>query len=269
MPAAALHLEFPPAPEWAVFADFDETWFAHERTPENIMHLKRLEEFAVHLAQERHVLFAWVSGCTLELILEKCARHALGLIPHYIAASHGGELAISNQGGLNPDPAWLERIEMDSFGSKVDGIVSDFNRKGALLRPQIQISKNIRSFYLPKECAFAIPGLREGAIGLGLNVSISPSNALAGDPSDTFDIDFTPGKCSKSEVVGYLLGKHGIPVARAFAYGDNVGDVGMLKQVGHGRLLGNANPAAKELFKNHLRLPYAQGILADLEGHFR
>lgn len=265
----ASHLEFPPSPQWAVFADFDETWFAHNRTPENISYLQRLEAFAIHLARERGVLFAWVSGCTLELILHKCERNGLGLIPHYIAASHGGELAVSRQDALEPDPVWLKRIEMESFSAEVGGIIAEFNREGAQLRPQVQISKNIRSFYLPLESGYMVPRLRDRAMSLGLNLSISPSNSLAGDPSDTFDVDFTPGNCSKAEVVDYLLGKHGISSARAFAYGDNVGDVGMLKQVGNGRLLGNANPAAKDLFNKHVHLPYAQGILADLEQNFR
>lgn len=256
-------------PEWAVFCDFDETWFAHSRTPGNVSDLARLEEFARDLARRRRVLFAWVSGCTLDLILEKCERNRLGLIPHYIAASHGGELVVSDGASLSPEKAWTERIESAPFGGIVAEVVAALKRQGIPLRPQAQESRSIRSYYLPKVASEGIPALEAAAAAAGLKVSVSPSNALAGDPADTYDIDFTPRNCSKADVVAYLLGKHGVDVPRSIAFGDNVGDLGMLNLVGAGYLLGNANPAASALFANRLELPYAGGILARLERQFR
>jgi hydroxymethylpyrimidine pyrophosphatase-like HAD family hydrolase len=44
------------------------------------------------------------------------------------------------------------------------------------------------------------------------------------------------------------------------AFGDNVGDVDMLRGVGRGFLLGNAHPAAKALHPEQLPWPYARGI---------
>lgn len=269
MNGGARCLELPPRPEWAVFSDFDESWFAHSRTQENVSHLRSLEEFAVRMTRERHVLFAWVSGCTLDLIMEKCERHGIGLFPNYIAASHGGELSVSKGNTLEPETDWLNRIERESFSAEVEGIVAGFNRRSESLKPQVQFSKNIRSYYLGIENKRFLPRLREQAAAMGLNVSVSPSNPLAGDPSDTFDIDFTPGMCSKADVVAYILEKHRLTPDRAFAYGDNVGDLDMLRLVGHGRLLGNANPAAKYQGVRHLQLPYAQGILADLEENLK
>lgn len=253
-------------PVWAVFSDFDESWLAHNQDEENALQLRALEDQAAALAKDGKVAFAWVSGCTLDLMLDKCRCLGVRLFPHYIAASHGGELVRREAGRWIPDPIWSDRMDPKHFAYAARLLVDVVNRDGVLLRPQIQRSACIRSYYLPGRRQDSIPELQALAEAAGLTVSISPSNVLAGDPEDTFDVDFTPGLCSKREVVEYLLAKHGVPRERSIAFGDNVGDIGMLEAVGQGYLLGNANPAAKARFAAHLQSPYARGIRECLAG---
>ena len=55
-------------PEWAVFCDFDETWFAHSRTPGNVSDLARLEEFAYGEATAIAVVLLVISFALLIVI---------------------------------------------------------------------------------------------------------------------------------------------------------------------------------------------------------
>lgn len=257
---ARIHLPLAASPAWAVFSDFDESWLAHRQTEEQAADLRALEATAAGLATSGRVLFAWVSGCTLDLILRRCEHLDVRAFPPYIVASHGGELVRWEGGNWIQESEWLSAFDAVRFGREAARVVADFNRHVELLRPQVQASPCIRSYYLSLSRGDRIPALRALAAAAGLEVVVSPSNPKAGEPAETYDVDFTPGGVSKHHAAQYLMRKHGVQASRSVAFGDNVGDVDMLRGVGRGFLLGNAHPAAKALHPEQLPWPYARGI---------
>jgi kanosamine-6-phosphate phosphatase len=266
------HLTFPDFFRFAVFSDFDESWYAHSRTVENVNGLRTLESYLEDYIQlKKDLLVGWVSGCTTDLIVKRIEAHDSNLIfPHFIAGAHGTELNFCCNGTFKKDTQWEKKVKNSGFNKEVTRVlVSNLKDVGIVLIPQVQEGEFIHSFYLPLEKADKINTILEFSKKIGVHVNISQSNHLAGDPDNTFDIDFLPFNCSKKLIVKYLLQKFNIEISNAFAFGDNVTDLEMLSFVGNGYLLKNATCIAKKQYSKILNKPYACGIYSCLKNYFK
>ncbi len=73
----------------------------------------------------------------------------------------------------------------------------------------------------------------------GGSVNINRCNPLAGDPEDSYDVDFIPIGTGKDEIVS-MLEKFKLDPENAIAFGDSGNDIKMLQAMENGYLLKNA-----------------------------
>lgn len=136
----------------------------------------------------------------------------------------------------------------------------------------ISISGNARALprlVVLKDEAMVVERIRAEAEAFGLGVNVSLCNPRVGDPEGAYDVDFFPRVCGKANTVQFLQAHFHLPRDRTLAFGDSMGDLGMLEAVGHGYLVQNATPSARAAFHRVARGRYARGIQVELDAYLR
>ena len=240
--------------------DFDETYFPHACSAEQLKQLRQLEDF---LEKHSHRLSTiWVTGSSLETIREKMARAEMRYLPHRIAASLGTELYhVTASGQLELDSVFSSRFPHD-FSDRVTQVVDSLGRT-LQMEPQTNLGTSawMHNYYYFGESESDLEHIRSIVRDFGIAVNVSRCNPLAGDPVGAYDIDFIPRGAGKTKVVDYLCTHYAFQAGQAYAFGDSGNDLGMLKYVGNGYVLGNGTEEAK---REHGRVTdgmYAAGIL--------
>lgn len=257
-------------PRHVVFADFDETYLAHHGTPERVRARQALEDFLAEHCERHGIVFAWVTGSTIDALAARVRAHELRLLPHVIASSRGAEMdLVSRERGWYKLPAWEQAIADSGFSAaRIAAVRAALEARGVSLRRQPQRGIRIESYYYDARDDTrdeqAMTAIRALAQAHGLGVNASPCNPGAGDPEGAWDVDFFPRVCGKPSTVRFLLEHYGVPRTRALAFGDSGGDLSMLETVAHGFLVANATPSARAAFPRVAAGSYAAGILAEL-----
>ncbi|WP_159429455.1 HAD-IIB family hydrolase [Exiguobacterium sp. SH31] len=240
--------------------DFDETYFPHACTSEQLEHLRRLEDF---IEQHSHRLSTmWVTGSSLETILEKAKRAEMRYFPHRIASSLGTELyQVTASGQLELDTGFSSRFPPD-FSNRVSEIVAKLE-KARLIEPQTNLGTStwMHNYYYFGENEDDIELIRSIARDFGIAVNVSRCNPLAGDPIGAYDIDFIPRGAGKTAAVDYVCTRFAFRAGEAYAFGDSGNDLAMLKHVGNGYVLGNGTEQAKSEHDRVTAGSYAEGML--------
>lgn len=262
------------SPKYIVFSDFDETYYPHEMTNERQKALYELEDYLEEKSQQGLLLIGWVTGSSLESILHKMEKGNFRSFPHFIASDLGTEITyFLDHNFLLQDLDWQSTIDQTNFNKKnIDEIISLLNKEDIELSPQTQLgsSRYKKNFYYrssmnTKMDKRNLSKIKEVVKKFGLNVNINRCNPLAGDPEDSYDIDFIPTGTGKDEIVRFMLEKYKVHPEYAIAFGDSGNDLKMLKAVKHGYLVENAVKEAKD---NHTHIstgPYSQGIMNTLK----
>ncbi|MBG0918221.1 HAD-IIB family hydrolase [Exiguobacterium sp. PBE] len=245
--------------------DFDETYFPHACSADQLASVRRLEDFL-----ERHsssVSTMWVTGSSLASIHEKAKRANLRFWPHRIASSLGTELyRIETDGTFVEDKAYQEPFPSD-FVSRVERIVSQTGQMHIELdeQPGNGMSPWIRSYYVRDQVGSWRETLRMLTDSAGIAVNMSRCNPKAGDPADAFDVDFYPKHAGKVSSLEYVYATASFSREDTYAFGDSGNDISMLAYVGNGYLVNNATEQAKQMYPEMTTKPYAEGILEVLE----
>lgn len=120
--------------------DFDETYFPHACTAEQLDHLRRLEDFLEQHSQQLSTM--WVTGSSLETISEKVKRAEMRYFPHRIASSLGTELYhVTTAGELELDPGYQSLFPSD-FSRRVEQVVDRLSHYELELEPQANLGMN-------------------------------------------------------------------------------------------------------------------------------
>ncbi|WP_316412094.1 HAD-IIB family hydrolase [Mesoterricola silvestris] len=265
-----------PKPRWIVFCDFDETYFAHDRSAQNWKAKVRLEDYLTATCPSTGILFGLVTGSSLEEVLQQMGGSQMTLLPHFIASDLGTEITYFDQNvTCRPDWTWRDRMASSGFSKEaVRRMVEALRLKGVDLKPQpeLRVAAYKKSYFLegrdPEGDQKALSLIRELAAANALGLNISRCNPKAGDPEGSYDIDFIPVPSGKERVVQYLLSQNGLAAEDAYAFGESGNDIPMLKVVRHGFLVANATEEAKALHDQVTGEPYAGGILQVLEAAF-
>lgn len=275
LPEEMARLSFIEKPRYALFVDFDETYLAHHPTPEDIRAREALEDQLMRDTEPDRMLFIWLTGSTLASVVHKCRAHKLRMLPHIVASSVGAEIdLISRMRGFEKLAAWETAIAESGFDSaKVDEVIRKLQANGISLRRQKQRGSRIESYYYMgasrEDETAAVSRIRAEAEALGLGVNVSVCNPRVGDPEGAYDVDFFPRVCGKANTVRFLQTHFGISRDRTLAFGDSMGDLGMLEAVGHGFLVQNATPSARDRFHRVARGRYAHGIQVELDAYLK
>ena len=264
-------------PKYAVFCDFDETYFAHSITDESRKARMDLETFIHSNHLDHKILLGWVTGSSLSSVLAKMKRGGFRYLPHFVASDLGTEITYFSEEGQVSDKDWEARLQESNFSHDlVEEIKQTLSKKYEIeLVPQTQhgFSRYKINYYYrssdentDKRALEAIRRLaREHEIG----VNINRCNPLAGDPENSYDVDFIPLRTGKPYIVDFILNKFAIERENSFAFGDSGNDVDMLKKTGHGYLVGNATAEAKSLHSRMTEGSYTAGILEVLKAHIK
>lgn len=240
--------------------DFDETYFPHACTVEQLERLRHLEDF---LDMHSHLLSTmWVTGSSLETVREKMERAEMRYFPHRIAASLGTELyQVTASGQLELDDGYSLRFP-DDFSDRVLQVV-DILGQSLKIEPQTNLGTSdwMHNYYYFGTSADELERIRSSAHDFGIAVNVSRCNPLAGDPADAYDIDFIPQGAGKIAAVDYVCNRYTFQVEYAYAFGDSGNDLGMLRYVGNGYVLGNGTEEAKREHGRVTEGMYADGIL--------
>lgn len=240
--------------------DFDETYFPHTCSVEQVERLHQLEDFLDTYSHRFSTM--WVTGSSLETIREKMARAKMRYFPHRIAASLGTELyQVTASGQLELDSDYSSRFPHD-FSDRVAQIVDGLGRT-LKIEPQSNRGTSgwMHNYYYFGASEDELEHIRSSSRDLGIAVNISRCNPLAGDPEDAYDIDFIPRGAGKIAAVDYVCDRNTFQTEHAYAFGDSGNDLEMLRYVGHGYVLGNGTEEAKRKHGRVTEGMYADGIL--------
>ncbi|MDC0744027.1 HAD hydrolase family protein [Polyangium mundeleinium] len=259
------------APRWVVFADFDETYLAHDGSPERRRDRRSLEQLLLEEATALGLVFGWVADGPIDVVAATVGTHGLRVVPHFIASSWGAELDFfSREEGRRPVAEWDARVAQSGFSrARVASALDDLLRRGIPLVRREQAGRRIDSYTFQPSGRGRSPEitsiLHKVAERHGIGVHVYPCHPALGEPEGTYDVDFVPRGVGKRQVVDFVLDRLGIPRARAFSFGDDVGDVDMLSAVEHGYLVDNATDDARRRFSRTAGASYARGILDVIE----
>lgn len=261
-------------PKYIVFCDFDETYYPHNMSKDRQRDLYELEDFFDQKSKDGSLVVGWVTGSSIESILDKMERGNFRFFPHFIASDLGTEITFFSEHNFGKqDTEWHSRIKSEEFTEdKIEEIIHLLSEKSnILLSPQTQLgsSRYKRNYYyqeqneaIDKNNLLTIETICKQ---YGVAVNINRCNPLAGDPEDSFDVDFIPVGTGKDEIVRFMLEKYKLQPEDAFAFGDSGNDLRMLQAVKHGYLVGNATQEAKNAHPKISAGNYSQGIIRTLK----
>lgn len=85
-----------------IFFDFDETYFPHACTVEQLSMLQQLERYLHDVCSQYHVKIGWVTGSSIAHIESKMKKANLTYLPHFMKAyydvAHHRTLAFGDSG---------------------------------------------------------------------------------------------------------------------------------------------------------------------------
>ncbi|MBM7702221.1 HAD-IIB family hydrolase [Metabacillus iocasae] len=261
-------------PKYLIFFDFDETYYPHESNEYRQEKIRELENYLFNKSWQQQLIFGWVTGSSIESVIRKMEKGKIELFPHFIASNLGTEITYFDENHLNiTDSDWNELLEQTKFSAdKVENIVKVLNDKyDIILEPQTNIgsSRFKKNYYYKEQTLIVdennIEKIRKVAKENDIFVNINRCNPLAGDPEDSYDVDFIPVGTGKDKIVEFMLNKYKVSQNDAFAFGDSGNDLLMLKSVTHGFLVENATEEAKSKHSKVSIGEYAEGILNTLQ----
>jgi kanosamine-6-phosphate phosphatase len=262
-------------PSFAVFSDFDESFFAATQTPQTGHDIHALRYWLQANVTRHDILFGFVTGSNIESVLEKLARVSAAFLPHFIGSSLGSEIHLVIDGTLTAchrfSAGMCSPLE---FEGALQHLTRSLKARGYQLDPQPPSNHSAlkRSFYLHNPHADAhrafIDVLEPLADVCGLHVNCHLCNPVAGDPEGSLEVDITPRGAGKAAVVRHVMDQHNIPRSHTWAFGDSCNDLGLLRAVGNPYCLANATPELRTSIPACTSQCYAGGILEVLQRVF-
>ncbi len=259
------------SPRWIVFVDFDETYLAHDGSPERRRDRRALEQLLLEEARSLEIVFGWVADGPIDVVAHDVASHGLRFVPHFVASSWGAELDFfTREEGRRPVAEWDARVASTGFSrTRVSNAIEELARRGISLMKREQTGRRLDSYLFEpssKTRSLEVAAMiQKAAERHNIGAHVYPCHPALGEPEGAYDVDFVPRGIGKKQVVDFVLERFGIPKSRAFAFGDDVGDVEMLTTVDHGYLVDNATDEARRRFSRTAGASYARGILDVLE----
>ena len=266
-----MHLPRVDAPRWLVVSDFDETYLAHDGSPERRRDRRALEQFLIEYARTLGIVFGWVTDGPIDTVAATVQAHGLRVVPHFIASSWGAELDFFSRGaGRRSAAEWDARMGVSGFSlSLVNDARNELANRGVRLEDRVGGSPRMDSFvFVPStkphagELAALIHRVAEKHF---VDVHVGPCHPALGEAEGAYGVDFVPRGANKRNVVQFVMERLGVPRIRTMAFGDDLGDIDMLCAVEHGHLVDNATNEARRRFSRTAGASYARGILDMME----
>ena len=258
----------PKSIQTVVCCDVDETYIPRQKD-KKLGGVSLLETYINANAERKGILIGWVTGTNLSSALRKSTDY-IAQSPHFICCSLGSEFYWVKDGKLSPSKTSAERIKQSGYSQeKVNQIVGVLLEKGMPLQKQPDDYQGPykASFYYPESSNmtddFAL--IERLAHAQHIRVVFTRCNPAAGDPPNTYDVEFIPTCCGKDQAVSFLMDETGLPKEAMIAFGDSANDFAMFAQAGQGYLVANADKYAIAQYGSCLEEAYCYGILSKLK----
>lgn len=270
MPKAVLPIEFPRPTRinYLVCCDMDETYIPVSPDNKALGGVAALETFLRREGEARGIVIGWITGTNKASALRK-ANGYISQSLHFLCCSLGTEFYWIQQGQLVPSESWQNRIASSGYcPQKVDKVIAQLVEKGITLvrQPADYQGPYKQSFYYQvraqKAQDFAL--INQLAEQAQVKVLMTKSNPAAGDPEDSYDIEFIPLCCGKDQALLFLQETFQLPSQQILAFGDSANDFSMFAVAGAGYLVANADQYAIQAYGACLDKPYCHGILSVL-----
>ncbi|GGE09138.1 kanosamine-6-phosphate phosphatase [Marinithermofilum abyssi] len=216
-------------------------------------YLHELEDYLEQKSKEGQLIIGWVTGSSVESVLDKMETGNFRYFPHFMASDLGTEITYFTEDNLGKrDLEWDSCLKNRVFSKeKISEITNLLQKEYQIhLHPQTQLgdSRYKCNYYYQEQNEWVdeknFSAIKTVAELYGVAININRCNPLAGDPEDCFDVDFIPTGTGKDEIVWFMLDKYKVEPENAFAFGDSGNDLRMLKEVKHGYLVENATQEA-------------------------
>jgi kanosamine-6-phosphate phosphatase len=266
-----MHLPRVDAPRWLVFSDFDETYLAHDGSPERRRDRRALEQLLIEYGRTLGIVFGWVTDGPVDVVADAFREHGLRIVPHFIASSWGAELDFfSREEGHRAAAEWDARMGVRGFSlALVSEARDELASHGITLADRRHGGPRMDSFIF-------VPPTKQPAEEIGalvhriadkhfVDVHFGPCHVALGEPEGAYTVDFVPHGANKRNVVQFVMERLGVPRIRTMAFGDDIGDIDMLSAVEHGYLVDNATTDARRRFSRTAGSSYARGILDTMQ----
>ncbi len=233
-----------------ILFDFDETYYKHQTTKEDIPKLRELES-TLRLAEDKHqVITAVLSGSIFESIMEKMEHVEMEYKPHFIFSDLCSKLFERDDKGVyHRSKDYDQAVSETTFTKeKVDEIINDFESEHHVeLHPQraFRDEETLYEYYYyaqgdEAQDAQYLKDLQDKAAAYDYAVHYNKTNPKAGDPEDAYDVHFTPKNAGKLFAVRYLLDMYDLDSEEVLGFGDSGNDEVYLSHIGHPFVMHNS-----------------------------
>lgn len=266
-----IHLPRVDTPRWLVFADFDETYLAHDGSPERRRDRRALEQFLIEYARTLGIAFGWVTDGPIDNVADSFHEHGLRIVPHFIASSWGAELDFfSREDGRRSAAEWDARMGVGGFSLALVAEARDeLANLGVKLEDRNDGGPRMDRFVFVPSAKQRVTDLVALIYRVAekhfVDVHVGACHSSLGEPEGAYSVDFVPRGANKRNVAQFVMERFGVPRIRTMAFGDDIGDIDMLCAVEHGYLVDNATSEARRRFSRTAGSSYARGILDTME----
>lgn len=261
--------DYPTNIDIVVCCDLDETYLPFDDLDKQYSGIDVLEKFINMNGDDLALIIGWVTGSNLESSLRKTETY-ISKLPHFIASSLGTELHWIEGHQVVEDVEWIERINKSGYKKKnLDKIVEKFEREGIHLT--IQSSdyqgkyKGAYYYEIRDSISSDFKIMEDIAWEYSTKILFNKCNPAAGDPVNSYDIEFIPACCGKDQVLLFLQNKFILDRSHFWAFGDSCNDLTMFREAENSFLVANAASEAKAKHCFILSEKYCHGIVAKLK----
>lgn len=255
---------FPEKIKHVVCSDLDETFlpFADEHKPYSGIDV--LEQFLLSNIESKSLIFGWITGSNLSSALRKTKGY-ITCYPHFIASCLGTEFHWIINNEIQESEAWKNRILASGYAhSNVDLIVAELKKHGIYLEIEGEdyqgMYKSTYYYHINGDTTADFLLIEKLAAEYHVKVLFNKCNPGAGDPANSYDVEFMPHCCGKGEVVDFLIGELGVISENVYCFGDSFNDFSMFSRTKNAFLVGNADPEAKRKHPQVLEGEYCYSI---------
>ncbi|GEP85011.1 HAD superfamily hydrolase [Staphylococcus piscifermentans] len=262
-----------------ILFDFDETYYKHATTKEDIPDLRDLEETLRQAVKEDGVITAFLSGSIFPNILKKMEKAEMKFKPQYIFSDLCSQMyQLDDQGEYHECKEYEEAVSETPFTKeKVDEIIKNFEQKyDVKLQPQREYrdKETLYEYYFDSqgdqdEDIKMLENLQKEAASYDYAVHFNKTNPLAGDPEDAYDVNFTPKNAGKLFAVKYLLDLFDIPASEVLGFGDSGNDETYLSYIGHPFVMSNSTDNEMKAQFPNTKYEYYQGLNDEVKKYLK
>lgn len=260
---------FPARIDRVVCSDLDETFLPFSDIDKPKSGIPILEDFLFNNISSHNLIFGWITGSNLKSALNKTRQH-INYLPHFIASSLGTEFYWIKNGEAVEPASWINLLSDSGYSKQnVTEILNALSLQGIdlIFQPEDYQGKYKSAFYyfIKNSQEEDFEQIKKIAFLNKCKVLFNRSNPAAGDPENSYDVEFIPTCCGKGEVVDFLKSELSLNRESFYAFGDSFNDFSMFSKVGHAFLVANADPMAKIDHPHVLSENYCLGIVNKLK----